>query len=162
MTASRLTQRNELRGRDRRRRAQLLLGLAAALLLTALVISFWPRTAYVAEVAGRPNMVVDQTVLDFGTQHWDTSVTAVFRVRNTGDQPLMLLNQPQVRVVDGCCPPDVEVSSRSVRPGGEITLAMTFMMHEGMDGPHDFRVLLQTNDPAHPEQELTILSNWVQ
>src|SRR3990172_9438449 len=101
MTASRLAQRNELRGRDRRRRAQLLLGLAAALLLTALAISFWPRTAYVAEVTGRPNMVVDQTVLDFGTQHWDTSVTAIFRVRNTGDQALTLLNQPQIRVVDG-------------------------------------------------------------
>jgi hypothetical protein len=63
-------------------------------------------------------------------------------------------------VVEGCCPPDVAVSSYSARPGEEITISMTFMMHDGMDGQHDFRVLLQTNDPEHPEQELTILSNW--
>jgi len=51
-----------------------------------------------------------------------------------------------------------------VLKSGESTFVESgvFMMHEGMDGPHDFRVLLQTNDPAHPEQELTILSNWVQ
>lgn len=35
-------------------------------------------------------------------------------------------------------------------------------MHEGMDGPHDFRVKLKTNDPETPEVELTVLSDWVQ
>ena len=34
-------------------------------------------------------------------------------------------------------------------------------MHEGMGGPHDFRVVLRTNDPVEPEKELTIRSNWV-
>jgi hypothetical protein len=34
-------------------------------------------------------------------------------------------------------------------------------MHEGMGGPHEFLVTVQTNDPEQPEKELTVLSNWV-
>jgi hypothetical protein len=35
------------------------------------------------------------------------------------------------------------------------------MMHTGMDGQHEFRVHLRTNDPTEPDKQLTILSNWV-
>jgi hypothetical protein len=38
---------------------------------------------------------------------------------------------------------------------------MTFTMHPGMAGPHDFRVELNTNDPTQPVRELTVLSEWV-
>lgn len=38
---------------------------------------------------------------------------------------------------------------------------MTFTMHPGMAGPHDFRVDLKTNDPAQPAKELVVLSEWV-
>jgi hypothetical protein len=48
-----------------------------------------------------------------------------------------------------------------LQPGQRTTLAMEFMMHGDMGGPHDFRVHLPTNDPAAPEQELVVLSNWV-
>jgi hypothetical protein len=34
-------------------------------------------------------------------------------------------------------------------------------MHAGMDGQHEFRVHLRTNDPVEPDKQLTILSNWV-
>jgi hypothetical protein len=34
-------------------------------------------------------------------------------------------------------------------------------MSPGMGGEHEFRVHLQTNDPARPQQVLTVLSNWV-
>jgi len=37
---------------------------------------------------------------------------------------------------------------------------MEFMMHEGMEGLHDFRVKVKTNDPVNPEMELTVLSDW--
>jgi hypothetical protein len=30
-----------------------------------------------------------------------------------------------------------------------------------MDGPHQFRVHLRTNDPAEPEKLLLVTSNWV-
>ncbi len=33
-------------------------------------------------------------------------------------------------------------------------------MHKGMEGLHDFRVKIKTNDPANSETELTVLSNW--
>jgi hypothetical protein len=30
-----------------------------------------------------------------------------------------------------------------------------------MEGVHDFRLNLESNDPAQPEKELVVLSNWV-
>jgi len=39
---------------------------------------------------------------------------------------------------------------------------MQFMMHGiEMGGFHDFRLHLPTNDPAEPDRELAVLSNWV-
>jgi hypothetical protein len=38
---------------------------------------------------------------------------------------------------------------------------MSFTMHEGMGGQHEFRVHLQTNDPVEPVKYLTVLSNWI-
>jgi hypothetical protein len=139
------------------------LAILVAVAFIGIGILVWAisQPTYVPEVTGRPNFVVDQTLLDYGTVRNNSSVTAAFHVRNTGDQPLIIANHLQVQVVEGCCPPDVAVSSYSARPGEEITISMTFMMHDGMDGQHDFRVLVQTNDPVNPEQELTVLSNWV-
>ena len=39
---------------------------------------------------------------------------------------------------------------------------MEFTMPAGMDGPHDFRIDLRTNDPSQPSKELVVLSDWVQ
>lgn len=46
---------------------------------------------------------------------------------------------------------------------GESTVIQSgvFMMHEGMDGPHDFAVHLKTNDPVNPDVVVHVLSNWV-
>ena len=38
---------------------------------------------------------------------------------------------------------------------------MQFTMHEGMDEFHDFRLHLPTNDPAQPDRQLVVLSNWI-
>ncbi len=35
-----------------------------------------------------------------------------------------------------------------------------FMMHPGMDGPHDYQVHLQTNDPSNPDLIVHVLSDW--
>jgi hypothetical protein len=35
-----------------------------------------------------------------------------------------------------------------------------FMMHEGMEGPHEFRVHLRSNDPVTPEKLLVVKSDW--
>jgi hypothetical protein len=45
---------------------------------------------------------------------------------------------------------------------GESTLVASeaFMMHEGMDGPHNFALHLVTNDPQNPDLIVTVLSDW--
>jgi hypothetical protein len=49
----------------------------------------------------------------------------------------------------------------ALKPGEATTVSMQFMMHEGMEGFHDFRLHLETNDPSEPDREVTVLSNWV-
>lgn len=161
MNTSKYLTSNQQNSAVRKRPLWLALGGALLLLVVAVLVWAISQPAYTPEVTGRPNFVIDQPLLDYGDVRNNTSVTAAFHLRNTGDEPLIIGNHLHVQVVDGCCPPDVQVNSYSARPGEEITISMTFMMHEGMDGQHDFRVLVQTNDPEHPEQELTILSNWV-
>jgi hypothetical protein len=53
-------------------------------------------------VAGRPALAVDQEKINFGKVPLDKPVKAVFRLRNAGDQPLQILNQPAVEVKQGC------------------------------------------------------------
>jgi hypothetical protein len=49
-----------------------------------------------------------------------------------------------------------------LQPGESTTITSSvFMMHAGMDGYHDFRVHLVTNDPVQPAKEVQVLSNWV-
>ncbi|MCA9910441.1 MAG: hypothetical protein KC519_17410 [Anaerolineae bacterium] len=45
-------------------------------------------------------------------------------------------------------------------PGDEATITLRFTMHEGMDGQHEFRVHVLTNDPTQPEIPLTVFSLW--
>jgi hypothetical protein len=47
-----------------------------------------------------------------------------------------------------------------LKPRESTTLSMEFTMHEGMGGPHEFRVALRTNDPATPELVLRVRSVW--
>ncbi len=35
-----------------------------------------------------------------------------------------------------------------------------FMMHPGMDGPHDYAVHFKTNDGVNPDLVVHVLSNW--
>jgi hypothetical protein len=37
---------------------------------------------------------------------------------------------------------------------------MDYTMSEGMGGPHEFHVLVQTNDPQNPELMLVAKSDW--
>lgn len=49
----------------------------------------------------------------------------------------------------------------ALNPGETTTVSMQFMMHGDMGGLHDFRLHLETNDPAQPDRTVTVLSNWV-
>jgi hypothetical protein len=48
-----------------------------------------------------------------------------------------------------------------LQPGEGTTLSMSFMMHAGMEGQHDFRVRLPNNDSKWEDKELVVRSNWV-
>ena len=49
-----------------------------------------------------------------------------------------------------------------VLQSGESTYveSSVFMMHPGMEGPHDYAVHLETNDPLTPDLIVHVLSNW--
>jgi hypothetical protein len=48
-----------------------------------------------------------------------------------------------------------------LKPGeSTVVESSPFMMHEGMDGPHNFAVQLKTNDSQNPELIVTVLSDW--
>lgn len=49
-----------------------------------------------------PRLAVDTQEMDLGKVPVEKMVTATFTIRNVGDAPLRILNEPQVRVVEGC------------------------------------------------------------
>ena len=112
-------------------------------------------------VSGSPRLQVDQELIDFGDVPVGKMVMASFNLSNTGDQPLTFSHPPVPTVVEGCCPPRIQSGATTLQPGQQTTLSMEFTMNVGMDGPHDFRIGLQTNDPSQPSKELVVLSNWV-
>ena len=125
------------------------------------------QTNAAIQVKGAPRISLVQDTFDYGDVRLGTTVQTVFRVRNVGDQPLVILNQPRVQVVEGCCPPDAILSSSTIQPGQEATITLSFMMHDGlmggqsMAGKHRFNINLQTNDPTEPNKLLVVWSNWV-
>ncbi|MBI5957430.1 MAG: hypothetical protein HY866_01755 [Chloroflexi bacterium] len=54
------------------------------------------------EVTGAPRVMVPQDYIDYGEVKLGTTVTTTFDVRNVGDQPLVILDEPQVELVEGC------------------------------------------------------------
>ncbi len=54
------------------------------------------------QVEGAPRLQVDQAVVDEGYVRYNVPVRTAFRLSNVGDQPLKIVEAPQVRLVDGC------------------------------------------------------------
>lgn len=55
-----------------------------------------------AQYTGGPRLAVDSEFIDFGSVRFEKFVTARFRLRNVGDQPLRLVVDRQVEAVEGC------------------------------------------------------------
>lgn len=139
------------------------IGIAVVVVLIGafLLINQSNQSGVAITVNGQPHVAVDKSVVDFGDVHFDKPVTATFTVSNSGDQPLKLVQPPQLEVLQGCCPPKAIASASTINPGGTATITVTFAMHEGMGGKHEFLVHLLTNDPAQSETQLRIFSNWI-
>lgn len=54
------------------------------------------------QVTGAPRLAVDQTTIDEGDVPLGKTIRSVFRLHNVGDQPLAVLGEPPVEVVEGC------------------------------------------------------------
>ncbi len=126
------------------------------------VISRQNSTPYIPEVTGAPHAEVSTTLIDHGDMQMEEFAESIFRIRNTGDQPLRILEEPRVELVQGCCPPRAIVSRMTLQPGEETTISLRFTMHNMMGGAHEFRVHVLTNDPTQTVIPLTILSNWIE
>lgn len=55
-----------------------------------------------AQYTGGPRLAVDKDLIDFGNVRFEKFVTASFRLRNVGDQPLRLTVDRQVEAIEGC------------------------------------------------------------
>ena len=154
------------RRRQRRLRARIALFMLAGgvLLVFAGLLALGERGPLAGLIPdrGTPRLQVSQDFVDLGAFWVGEPAQVTFTLTNTGDCPLRIKEQPYVEVVEGCCPPVPAVSSSVIMPGEQASLTLAFTMHAGMGGPHDFRVHLQTNDPAAPERELVVLSDWLE
>src|SRR5689334_10104270 len=139
----------------------IVLFLAASLVVIVGLAILASASSSAPQVTGSPHIAIVQDTFDYGDVPLGKTVQTVFVIRNTGDKPLIILNQPQVRVAEGCCPPTAMLSSSVIQPGQEALLSMSFVMHDGMGGKHRFLIDLKTNDPTQPLKQLVVLSNWV-
>lgn len=80
----------------------------AAVLLVAVGLAVWWSSA-TSSPATAPQMsdstaklVVDHTTIDDGYVKFGTPVQAIFRLSNSGSQPLQVLGQPKVELIEGC------------------------------------------------------------
>lgn len=139
--------------------------VSGAVLLTLLTLAFLTyklsvQEDFVPEVKGAPAARVDTTTVDHGNVTVNRFIESKFEITNVGDELLIFYNEPVAKVIQGCCPPSVDISKMELKPGETATVSMNYTMHEGMDGQHELQINLQTNDPEQPEITLTAFSNW--
>ena len=87
------------------------LWVVGALVAVAVIAAGWtwgtrptataPGTAPSAGQAG-PRIAFDETVYDFGKVPFNQKVEHTFTFRNVGNQPLVVVERPDVEVVQGC------------------------------------------------------------
>src|SRR5687768_4906300 len=92
-------------------------------------------------------------------QFWRDKVLAV-KVTKTGDGTLRFTEVLYVEIVEGCRPPQLTIGSIVIQPSeSTVVQSNEFMMHEGMDGPHNFAVDFRTNAPNNPDLIVNVISD---
>jgi len=76
--------------------------IAAAVVLVLAIVAALSGSSRSPQVSGAPRAEVDQTSIDHGNVRFEQPVESTFHVRNTGDQPLTILGEPRVELVQGC------------------------------------------------------------
>ncbi|MFQ5577790.1 MAG: hypothetical protein ACE5G8_12480 [Anaerolineae bacterium] len=78
-----------------------------ALVIAGGLAVLWPSTNaapadFNPEATGAPRLAVDQAEIDEGYIKLNNTIRTDFRLKNVGDQPLQILGEPQVELVEGC------------------------------------------------------------
>ena len=60
------------------------------------------REPFEPKVTGGPSAEVETTSVDLGDMRVNTLAESAFKIRNVGDQPLMILGEPRIDVIEGC------------------------------------------------------------
>lgn len=79
-----------------------IIGAIVVILAILAVLAGSRREPFEPEVTGAPHVEIDQTSIDHGSVRFEQSVESVFRVRNVGDQPLVIMGEPRVELLQGC------------------------------------------------------------
>lgn len=119
------------------------------LLLSLLAV---PATAQESAPAPAPNIVVAQTVHDFGEVVRGQVLETEFEIENTGTAPLI------IEGVRSSCACAVPVVPESIAPGAKSSVKVT-LDTEVLQGPSRAAATLFTNDPDQPRVGLTVRAN---
>jgi hypothetical protein len=81
-------------------------GAAIVLIVVGLAL-WWSSTASAPTTPTQtgnntPRLAVNRTTIDEGEVKLDTPVRSAFRLSNAGSEPLQILGEPQVELVEGC------------------------------------------------------------
>jgi hypothetical protein len=79
-----------------------LLLLGGAILIAQATTSASADPNFTPRVMGAPSLDVEQPFFDLGDVHFNTMAEVSYVLRNVGDQPLRILEAPQVEVLEGC------------------------------------------------------------
>ena len=135
-----------------------LMALGGAILIAVIFVF---ANAGSAESGGTPGIAVEEQSIDMGYIKLGETRTLNIKVTNTGNGTLRFKEKPYIEVLEGCCPPQLTVGKMALKPGESTHVqSPPFMMHEGMDGKHDFAIHLKTNDPKNPDFLVHVLSDW--
>lgn len=78
-------------------------GLALLLIGGIVLWAVWGDSPSVPrQVTGAPRLAVVQPMIEEGDVKLGQTVRSTFRLQNVGDQPLEILGQPSVEVIEGC------------------------------------------------------------
>ena len=82
-----------------------------------------------------------ERAVSLGLQPLNTGVSHEFKLRNASSTAVTL-GKAGIEVLQGCCPSDPILTATRLAPGAEapVLFSLPMGMHQGMDGPHLFRV----------------------
>ncbi len=100
-------------------------------------------------VLASPRIEFDKTRIDIGKVTSGTEQTAIFNLKNTGDETLEL---KKLRLSCGSCT-TLETKDKSVPPGGSTQLVVKFLV----SGNVDKRIYVTSSDPSKPTTTLQVV-----